>query len=129
MSTVKLYMIMTGRAVAKLAAISAFFAICSILYGLINEWAYYSPRTLYYRSPRESIPAVIQPWTAVNSTSSAVMRHPCDLFVYNWTWPQLSRWSLRTYIVFVARQCSRSFWCDPWECIDPCTPKRAWVSG
>jgi len=83
--------------IAKLTAITAFFVLCSIVYGLINEWAYHSPRTRYYRSPRDDVPAVIQPWTAVVYVFGGYAA-PLLPFVYNWAWPRL-RFVLQTYVV------------------------------
>jgi membrane-associated phospholipid phosphatase len=80
---------------AKLIAISAFFILCSFVYGQINEWAFHSPRTRYFQSPRDLFPGVIRPWTAVIYVFGGSTA-PLLPFLYNWSWPRL-RFVLRTY--------------------------------
>jgi membrane-associated phospholipid phosphatase len=84
-----------ATAVAKLLVIAGFFLVCSILYGLINEWAYHSPRTRYFRGPREDFPGVIQPWTALIYVFGGYVA-PLIPFIYNWSWPRL-RFVLLSY--------------------------------
>jgi membrane-associated phospholipid phosphatase len=80
---------------AKLIIICAFFVLCSLLYTQINEWAFHSPRTRYFRSPREAFPGVIQPWTAVVYVFGGYLA-PLLPFLYNWSWSRL-RLVLRAY--------------------------------
>lgn len=96
-STVRRWVVGGISLIAKPSAITAFFVLCSVVYGLINEWAYHSPRTRYYRSPRDDFPALIQPWTAVVYVFGGYVA-PFLPFVYNWAWPRL-RFVLQTYVV------------------------------
>jgi membrane-associated phospholipid phosphatase len=80
---------------AKLVLISAFFVLCSIIYGQINEWAFRSPRTRYFPSPREAFPGLIQPWTAIIYVCGGYAA-PVLPFFFNWSWPRL-RFVLQTY--------------------------------
>jgi membrane-associated phospholipid phosphatase len=80
---------------AKLIAIAGFFIACSVIYSLINEWAFHSPRTRYFRGPRGDFPGVIQPWTAVVYVFGGYAA-PHLPFFYNWAWPRL-RFVLLSY--------------------------------
>lgn len=83
----------------KLAAIGMSFALCAFFYCRINEWAFHSTRTRYFRSPRDAFPGVIQPWTAVVYVFGGYIA-PLVPFVYYWSWPRL-RFVLRTYSLAV----------------------------
>ena len=80
---------------AKVAVVAGFFTLWAFVYGLINEWAYGSPRTAYFPSPREALPGVIQPWTAVIYVFGGFAA-PVVSLMFNWPWPKL-RFVLRTY--------------------------------
>jgi hypothetical protein len=94
-----------GTALAKVAAVAAFFALWTVCYKLTNEWGAVPGRAIHLTRPCDVWPGIIQPWTAVIYLFGGFLM-PFLPFAYNRTWDRLgfvlTTYGMASSISFVA---------------------------